>query len=59
MLLLLLPESLMQFLWGDYLQAFVGCWGGGQRLREKSNSSFENRTSFSFDVKSYDGVFPV
>jgi hypothetical protein len=53
--LLLLPESLMmQFLLGDYLQAFVGCWG-----LEKSNSSFENRTSFSYDVKSYDGVFSV
>ncbi len=56
-MLLLLPESLMQFLLGNYLQAFVGFWGA--RDLEKSNSSFENRTSFSFDVKSYDGVFPV
>ncbi len=55
--MLLLPESLMQFLWGDYLQAFVGCWG--PRDLEKSNSSFETRTSFSYDVKSYDGVFSV
>lgn len=55
--MLLLPESLMQFLLGNYLQAFVSFWGA--RDLEKSNSSFENRTSFSFDVKSYDGVFPV
>lgn len=47
----------MQFLLGNYLQAFVSFWGA--RDLEKSNSSFENRTSFSFDVKSYDGVFPV
>ncbi len=57
LLLLLLPESLMEFLLGDYLQAFVGCWGA--RDLEKSNSSFETRTSFSYDVKSYDFVFSV
>jgi len=56
-LLLLLPESLMEFLLGDYLQAFVGCWGA--RDLERSYSSFETRTSFSYDVKSYDCVFSV
>ncbi len=35
-MLLLLPESLMQFLLGDYLQAFVGCWGGARDLERKA-----------------------